>query len=181
MLFYRYEKLIAIDKTSNTTNFVGSDPNPKTLLGFKTSVTYKKFLISAAAHGNFGAHIYNENANAFNFLGNIKQYNLNPRYIGAGEGPDNPLQQSTRFLESGNFVKIDNVTLRYNLGDIKNSPIKGVSIYIQASNLHTFTKYSGFDPEVNVDKKVGSTSSLGIDYSAYPTAKSFLIGVNFSL
>jgi len=59
--------------------------------------------------------------------------------------------------------------------------IKNASIYVTGQNLFIITKYSGFDPEVNTDKSINGVTSLGIEYSPYPTARNFLAGINFSL
>ena len=91
-------------------------------------------------------------------------------------------------------MKLANVTLSYALGDIGNV-VKGLNIYFTGQNLFVITKFKGFDPEVNVDKSSGapgadsktgmSTSggvpSAGIEYQPYPSARTFTLGVNFSL
>ncbi len=79
------------------------------------------------------------------------------------------------------FLRLKNVTLGYNLpvmllaSRIHASQIK---VYVSAANLLTFTKYTGFDPEVSRNEQ--STLSQGIDYSAYPGSKSFLGGLSIS-
>jgi hypothetical protein len=92
----------------------------------------------------------------------------------------NAVTPSTRYLESGNFVKLSNVTLSYALGDI-GKVFKGASIYAIGQNLFVITKYRGFDPEVNTNKAVGVVPSAGIDYTGYPSARTFTFGINFSL
>ncbi|WP_161806989.1 hypothetical protein, partial [Hymenobacter sp. AT01-02] len=58
---------------------------------------------------------------------------------------------------------------------------KGASVYAIGQNLFVITKYRGFDPEVNTNKAFGVVPSAGIDYTGYPTARTFTFGVNFSL
>ncbi|UOQ76397.1 TonB-dependent receptor [Hymenobacter sp. 5516J-16] len=99
---------------------------------------------------------------------------------GTKESLANAVTPSTRYLESGNFVRLSNVTLSYALGDLGSS-FKGISVYAIGQNLFVITKYRGFDPEVNTNKSFGVVPSAGIDYTGYPTARTFTFGVNFSL
>jgi len=59
--------------------------------------------------------------------------------------------------------------------------LKNINIYFSGSNLFVISKYTGFDPEVNVDKQIGGIPSLGVDYIGYPTTRNFTLGLNFSL
>ena len=56
-----------------------------------------------------------------------------------------------------------------------------MNISLTGQNLLVFTKYRGFDPEVNTDGGTGGIPSLGIEYIPYPSARTILLGVNFSL
>jgi len=73
-----------------------------------------------------------------------------------------------------------NATLNYRIGDIGKS-IKNLNIYVTGQNLFVITKFTGFDPEVNVDKNKDGVPSAGIEYIPYPTARTFTFGVNLSL
>jgi iron complex outermembrane receptor protein len=70
--------------------------------------------------------------------------------------------------------------LRYSFGDIGKS-LKNLNVFVAANNVFVITKYNGFDPEVNVDKALNGVPSLGIDYIGFPTQRTVLLGVNFSL
>jgi iron complex outermembrane receptor protein len=59
--------------------------------------------------------------------------------------------------------------------------VKGLNVFVNASNLFVITKFSGFDPEVNVDKSSGSYPSRSIEYIPYPTARVFSFGFKFAL
>jgi len=54
-------------------------------------------------------------------------------------------------------------------------------VYVSGSNLFVVTKFSGFDPEVNIDKSNNGYPSRSIEYIPYPTARSIVVGLNFSL
>jgi TonB-dependent starch-binding outer membrane protein SusC len=56
-----------------------------------------------------------------------------------------------------------------------------VNVFVTGQNLFVITKFTGFDPEVNTDKNIDGVPSLGIEYTPYPTARTFTLGFNFSL
>jgi iron complex outermembrane receptor protein len=163
----------------NKQYFIGN-PNPKTMLGIVTSFNYKKFTLGVNMHGAFGFNVYNNTANTVLPIGNLGSRNITANLVGTKESLANPITVSDRYLEKGDFLKMDNMTFSYSIGNI-GKVIKGASIYITGQNLFIITKYSGFDPEVNTDKSLNGVSSFGIEYSPYPTARSFLAGINFSL
>ncbi|MFC6222576.1 SusC/RagA family TonB-linked outer membrane protein [Hymenobacter artigasi] len=159
-------------------------PNPRTLLGLSANARYGKLSLVANMTGAFGQYIYN---NTLNAVGNVGQ-------IGAGKNIalstfNNPIKEavgnagsaSTRYLQKGDYLKMSNITLSYGLGDVAGF-VKGARIFATGQNLFVITKYDGFDPEVNTVKR-GSNQvpSVGIDYLAYPSARVFTFGVNFSL
>jgi len=166
--------------TTTGQSYVG-DPNPHVIAGFSTDVTYKKLSLAVNMHGAFGNKIFNNTLLSVTNLGNItKGKNIAASQIGNGEGLADPVSASTRFLESGNYMKLGNATLRYTIGDI-GSTIKGFNVYVSGTNLFELTNYNGFDAEVNVDKNNAGVPSIGIDYIGFPTARTFQLGVYFSL
>jgi TonB-linked SusC/RagA family outer membrane protein len=82
-------------------------------------------------------------------------------------------------IEDGSFLRINNVTIGYTLPVKKLAGLKmsKLRFYFTGNNLHVFTKYSGYDPEVNVRS---NPLTPGLDYSAYPKSRSFIFGVNAS-
>lgn len=84
------------------------------------------------------------------------------------------------FLEDGSFLRLNNITLGYSLPAslLKKVAINNLRFYATLNNIHTFTRYSGYDPEVNNSNK--PTQKGGYDDSAYPRAKSFVVGVNLT-
>jgi iron complex outermembrane receptor protein len=150
------------------------------MLGVNTSVNYKQWTLGINSHGAFGMDVYNNTANTVLPIGNLGSRNISAKLVGTKESLSNPITVSSRYLEKADFMKLDNATLSYNIGNI-GKVIKGASIYITGQNLFIITKYSGFDPEVNTDKSINGVTSFGIEYSPYPTARSFLAGINFSL
>jgi len=157
------------------------DPNPHTLLGFSTSLRYNKFTFSVNMGGAFGFMIYNNTATAVtNIAGIVQGRNIDLAAYNSGEGVASGVGASSRFLEKGDYFKMRNTTLRYNLGSW-GSYIKNLSAFVSGSNLFVITKFTGFDPEVNIDKSNNSYPSRSIEYVPYPTARSITFGLNFSL
>jgi iron complex outermembrane receptor protein len=157
------------------------DPNPTSFLGISTDVTWKKFNLGLNFHGNFGNLIYNNTDMSVLNISNIQGgRNIGSQLVGNGENKTNPITPSTRFLEKGDFVKLGNATISYKLGNLGKF-IRNANVYLSGSNLFVISKYKGFDPEVNVDKTLNGIPSLGIDYIGYPTSRTIIFGLNFSL
>ncbi|WP_245893619.1 SusC/RagA family TonB-linked outer membrane protein [Sphingobacterium gobiense] len=158
------------------------NPNPRVLLGVSTGIDYKRFSFSANFNGVIGQDIYNNTANAVLPISNLGSRNIAGELMSQGnlESPANPIAASSRYIENGSYLKLANATLNYRIGDVGAS-IKNLGVFLNGQNIFVITKYKGFDPEVNVNKSVNSVPSAGIDNVTYPTARTFNIGVNFSL
>lgn len=164
------------------TNYYVGNPNPKVIMGLSTNFRYKKLSFTANFNGAFGQSIYNNTANSVLAISNLGTRNISSALVSlpVAESLANPIAASSRYIEKGDYVKLANATLNYNFGNIGKS-IKALNVYVNGQNLFVITKYTGFDPEVNVNKSVSGVPSAGIDYTAYPTARTFNFGVNFSL
>jgi TonB-dependent starch-binding outer membrane protein SusC len=87
-------------------------------------------------------------------------------------------RRSDLFIEDGSYVRLRNVRLDYKLPLSAGKFVKSANIYVSGQNLLTFTKYSGFDPEVN--SYSGNDLRQGVDLGAYPAAKSYTMGLSVS-
>lgn len=166
----------------NTLYYLGS-PNPKMLLGLSSDFNYKKFTATINMNGTFGHYLFNNTAASVLGIGNLATgRNIAKALIGTGiqEATSNAPSPSTRNLEKGNYIKMANATINYRVGNIGNS-IRNLNISLTGQNLFVITKYTGFDPEVNTDGGFGGIPSLGIEYIPYPSARTILLGLNFSL
>lgn len=160
--------------------YVG-DPNPNAFMGFSTDISYRKLSLNLGFHGSFGNKIYNNTAMSVLNLNNIVGgRNIASGLVDAGESVANAIRPSTRFLEKGDYIKMHNATLRYDIGAL-GKVVNGLTVYVSGNNLFVISKYKGFDPEVNVDKSLNGIPSLGVDYIGYPTQRTFLVGINFNL
>jgi len=102
------------------------------------------------------------------------------RLDGTQEATSNAPTPSDRYLEKGNYLKLANATLSYRVGNLGKS-LRNVNISLTGQNLFVLTDYTGFDPEVNTDGTYQGIPSLGIEYVPYPSARTILLGVTFSL
>lgn len=161
-------------------DFAGN-PNPTSLAGFSSSIRYKKFTFDLNMGGAFGYVIYNNTATSVTNISGLAQgRNADKAAVASGEGVSSGVGASTRFLEKGDYFKLRNLTVRYDLGRV-GEYINNVTVYLTGTNLLVFTKFTGFDPEVNIDKSSNNYPSRSIEYVPYPTPRVITLGVNFSL
>lgn len=165
---------------------------PKFIYGFTNNFKYGRLGLTIFLQGIYGNKIFNENRYEiengfpiFNKLAYVATDSWN------GPNTSNTLPSiistyrrgagfSSDMLENGSFLRVKTVTLSYDLPLNKlTSAFKAASVYVTAQNLLTFTKYSGYDPEVNSFDN-SNQLSLGTDYNAYPNYRTFLAGVRFS-
>lgn len=162
--------------------FYSNSPNPTTLLGISTNVSYKKVSLAANLNGAMGHYLFNNTAATTLGLSNLSSRNIGSAFFDTSvkESTSNSSAPSTRFLEKGDYLKLANLTLSYRVGDIGKT-LKNLNVSLTGQNLFIITKYTGFDPEVNTDGANNGIPSLGIEYLPYPPARNILFGVNFSL
>ena len=154
-------------------------------MGWNLNLEYKNFDFTAFTYASVGNDLYRayeRNANYTNkFQDVLSRWTgpnstndaRNPRY--SFTDPNNNNRVSDRFVEDGSFIKIKNLLLGYNL------PIKAirkafnsVRIYAQVKNAFTFTKYSGYDPEV----PGYGLLDTGVDRGSYPQARTYSFGID---
>ncbi|MBC7826111.1 MAG: SusC/RagA family TonB-linked outer membrane protein [Chitinophagaceae bacterium] len=157
------------------------DPNPQTLYGISTTLRYKKLGLVINSGGAGGYMIYNNTAtNITNISGIVSGRNIDKAAFNSAEKTTSGAVVSSRYLEKGNYFKLRNVSLSYNFGNI-GEYIKGLNAFVNATNLFVITKFTGFDPEVNIDKSAGGYPSRSIEYIPYPTPRTISFGFNLSL
>lgn len=165
--------------------FLG-DPNAKTVLGITTNLIVGDLSFSTNWNGAFGHDLYNNTAMTVIPIGNLNgsrnvDYNLVSASLASNtpvESLANPITASSRYIESGNYLKLSNATVSYDLGNI--GSFKNARISLTGQNLLTLTNYTGFDPEVNTVNLRNGVPSTGIEYIPYPTARSIIVGLGVS-
>ena len=156
------------------------DPNPNTILGIISNLTYKNWDLIVNLNGAYGHYVYNNTATSVLVVGNpSKGRNTSPDYTLKGESVDNALKASTRYLEKGDYLRLSNLTLGYT---VNKAPLffKSMRFTLTGQNLFVITSFTGFDPEVNIDKNINDVPSYGIEYTPYPSARIFTFGLNVS-
>ncbi len=164
-----------------------SDPNegqrqvvgnaqPLFTYGWNNTIRYKNFDASVFMRGVFGNKILNVTRWAY---GPSESQSMNVFFKDAKEGIySNKSYFTDYYLEDGSYLKLDNITVGYNLPITQNKFIQSARVYVSGQNLLTITSYSGQDPEVNTT----SVWDGGIDYpDFYPTVATFMIGFNITL
>lgn len=153
-------------------HYVGN-AQPKVLLGWSNNFQYKNFDLSVFFRGVFGNKIFN--ATRADLFRPSTAMTTNILVDAQNESPNdlNSYRYSSRFIEDGSYIRLDNATLGYNFKNISKF-VKSLRMYTTVNNLFVITKYSGIDPEV----EQGGTAP-GVDSNNfYPKTRSFLLGLN---
>lgn len=151
---------------------------PKFTLGWSNSLAYKNMTLNAMFQGVFGNKIMNATrARHSNVVGNAGMKNVLADVVNTEKMTDiNAHYLSDRYLENGDYLRLANLSLSYNLPKIS-SQIKSLRVYASVNNAFVITGYKGLDPEVDLG---GLTP--GIDNrQVYPRTRTFMFGVNFTL
>ena len=192
-------KITLADKTK-----IGNT-NPKHYGAFSFNGSYKGFDAAVNFNWVFGNDIYNANkiemtsmyykyrnmlataANAYsqfdadgNRVTNAESLTSLNSAASMWASPTGNYATTSWAIEDGSFLRLNNVTLGYTLPKIftKKLFIERLRLYATAYNLHVWTKYSGYDPEV--DSRRATPATPGVDYSAYPKSRSYNVGVNIT-
>jgi TonB-linked SusC/RagA family outer membrane protein len=170
-------------------SFIG-DPNPDFTYGMTNTVQYKNLDLSIFIQGVAGSKIFNWTRKYSESLSNVYLNQLRsvmdrysasnpsatlPRY---NQWNNNNVRNSDRYIENGSYLRIQNITLGYNV-PVKwagKAKMTNARIYISAQNIYTFTDYSGYDPEIGAFNK--NALSQNVDNGHYPNPRSLTIGAN---
>jgi len=184
------------------------DANPKHFGGVNLMASYKNFDASVFLNWVYGNDIYNANKVEFTsayykYTNLLSEMNSSNRWMTVDDmgavvtNPDDlaalnanatmwtPPQGRYLFhswaVEDGSFLRVNNITLGYTLPKqwVSKVKIQNLRIYGTVNNVFTFTKYSGFDPEVDTRRRTPMTP--GVDYSAFPRSRSVIFGLNLNL
>lgn len=159
--------------------------------GIQNTFSYKNFDLDVFFQFSYGNEVYNLTQLELEFL--IGRQNQSTtvldRFIpGVNEDTDvaragNPpyvysRQSHTRWIEDGSYLRLKNITLGYNLpvGNLNIGWLRNARFYVSGQNIFLLTKYSGYDPEVNINAQ--DNTLLGFDYASYPSAKIYTVGLN---
>ena len=184
---------------NQATPVVVGNPNPKWTGGLTNTFSYRGLDLSATLVGVFGNQIFDGGgqfyAVAFNNGPDNQTRDQLNRWQKPGDITDVPRADylsgngtglSSRFVRSGDYVRLRTVVLGYNLPAVvaQRGFLQSARVFVQALNLLTFTKYKGWDPEVSTDYLTGSASTSqnninqGIDFYTAPQPRTYTVGIN---
>jgi iron complex outermembrane receptor protein len=173
------ENGISIYPNGDQQEFVGKSALPDITLGINTTFNYKNWDFAAFLTGQYGQYIYNNTANAFFTAGIINGgQNVTQDVLTNGESGANAPDVSTRFLEKGDFLRLQNLTVGYRVNLKEKSFFKNLRFSLTGQNLFVITPYSGLDPEVDTPSSLNNIPSAGIDYTSFPRATTVTFGLN---
>jgi len=174
--------------TADDRTFIGS-AQPSFTYGVNNTFTYGNFGLNFLFQGVQGNDMFNASRMELEGMNDSKNQSaaVLDRWTTPGQITSIPkaikdntsnTYTSSRFVEDGSYLRLKTATLSYNFGSMSLGKLKmsKFMIYATGYNLLTFTKYTGFDPEVNVNSANGP--AMGIDYGTYPQSRTFLFGVN---
>jgi iron complex outermembrane receptor protein len=158
---------------------------PNLIYSFYGGAAYKGFDFNINFNGVSGNKTYDYTHNvSFSKLRLAKNVNVTRESIAeTTESLNNATPVTTRYLKDGAYLRLNNVSLGYNFNTKNlgiNKWVTAIRLSVTGQNLFIITKYTGFDPEVNIDRNISGVSSYGIDYVSYPKARSVIFGLNFS-
>ena len=136
-------------------------------------------------NGVSGNKVYNHTAMSL-FSKGLLSSNFNTTSI-ATEFPNEDITNSnavsTRYLEDGDFLRLNNATLGYNLNPELvglDGLVNTIRFSVTGQNLFVITDYNGFDPEINSNLTIDGIQTFGIDYFNYPKTRTLVFGLNVS-
>lgn len=173
---------------------------PDFTYGLNVNAAYKGLSLSMLIQGVQGNEIYN--GTKVLTQGMMRLFNADEDVLDAWtpENPDTDVPRavsgdpnhnartSDRFVEDGSYLRLKNLTLGYRVPEsavssLFKEAVSGVNLYFTAQNLLTFTKYTGYDPEIGASSTYsGDNANLlqGVDFGFYPQPRTFILGLNVS-
>jgi len=170
---------------------------PKMTFGVNLAAHYKNFDVSLFLQGTYGSKIYsqiNQDIEGFYRGFPVTQRYFDQRWTGEGTSNTQPraswsakannAMPSSRFLEDGSYLRLKNLQLGYTVAPkiLKVVGLSSARVYVSGSNLLTFTKYSGLDPEMTVsnNSQGEGDGANGIDWGTYPSARTIMFGLDLT-
>ncbi len=151
--------------------FVGN-AIPKIMLSWNHAVTWKNFDASVYLRSWLGYDVFNM-INMYYSLPNVKGQNLLRDAYGKHKNIKGEKELSDYWLEKGNFVKLDALSIGYTFHQQTVKPLKGLRLYATVRDLFVITKYSGLDPEVNINGLEPGFEERNV----YPETRTFMFGL----
>ncbi len=188
---WRFRDLDGNDTINAKDQTIIGNPWPKATFGLTGGLSLKNFDFKLQLQGTYGNDIFQgfkfrtEGANFFNYTKNV----WNNRWTGPGTSntlprlntsdPNNNMRSSTYYVEDGSYLRLRNVQIGYRIPS-QVSRLRSARVYFSIQNALTFTKYSGFDPEIGTNR-ANNPLYIGIDETNYPLPRIYTVGINVGL
>ena len=180
-----FRDIVPDGESLDNDRFAAGSALPDLIYAFYLNFNYKNLSLGLNFNGVSGNKIYNHTAMSLFTRGQLSR-NLNTTDLPvqfANESNSNSNEVSTRYLEDGDFLRLNNATLAYTLDADKlgmGKYLENVQLSLTGQNLFVITDYSGFDPEVNSRRSIDGIQSFGIDRFTFPNPRTLLFGLNVS-
>lgn len=147
---------------------------PDFTLGWSNTLRWGNFGLSATFRAQIGGKVFNNYRAEFENITGIGLKNIMASWLD-DTSFTGPVTYSSKYLEDASFLKLDNVSLSYNIG-FRNAYLKNIRVYLSAQNVFCLTGYKGVDPEVSL-----SGLNPGIESTTYyPRTRTFTLGATFT-
>jgi len=168
------------DNTATSDSVLASDfaiignANPKFTLGFSNQLQWNRFNLSFLLRAVVGNDVFNNTALVYSTKGNaLQDKNFLADALNDPTALHEPAVYSSRWIEDGSFVRLQNITVEYDLAiPWLTRSARSARLYVSADNVLLLTGYSGLDPEVNSNNEANpgdvGLQARGIDYLSYP-------------
>ncbi len=169
------------------------NPNPDFVYGFNLSMSYKRLSLNALFNGVSGNDIANFNLYRVGWIQNASEYrnimsdawtqrwttsNPSNTYPSIEYSSINLPSMMDRVIEDGSYLRLNSLTLNYDVNVDEVKFIDSCNVYLQGRNLYTWTDYSGYDPEVTSFLYDGLI--IGHDWNNKPNSRTIIVGLNFN-
>ncbi len=141
--------------------------------GLSNSFSYKAFDLSFLLRGVQGNDVFNNTAMDLQRTSLLPGQNVLVGALTEEVAYGQPAIFSSKWIEDGSFIRLDNLTLGFNPHIENLKMLKNLRFYFTGQNLFLITKYKGLDPEV-------ISPAMGIDYMAYPRSRTYMVGANIT-
>lgn len=186
--------------TPEDRTYIGN-PHPDFTAGFRLGMGFGNVDVSATLYASVGNDLANYTSR-FTRYGLFNGPNSSDRLYNSWGSPyldDNnnatlpkvststsfEQNASTDYIEDGSFLRVQNLQIGYTFPDdlVEDLHLKHLQLYVIGSNLFTFTKYSGLDPEISAKRENGVPQEIdrGVDVGTWPISKQIMLGLNISL
>ncbi len=184
---YETEDGTTTDAGAAKKQFIGNVV-PDVSYGFSLRFRYSGFDANAFFRGEQGREVFNNTAAELTTKSLVGRLNVLEETLNDGTSADHSPAYSSRWVEDASFLRLDKLTLGYNVPNVSRFSLRRARIYVSAQNLFVITPYDGYDPELNTNVsgeglgfRTLSTPSRGIDYTSYPRQRTFTLGIEIGV